>query len=59
MISEIISKTKFEPYINLNCAFYEKCSLLKKYLLCGHFPEFTICTEYQAKRNKLAQQNEI
>ena len=43
----------FEPIINLNCAFYEKCTLPKKSFLCNKFPEFTICPEYQANRIKL------
>lgn len=56
MISEIISKVSLEPFINLNCAFYEKCSLPKRNSLCNQFPEFTICPEYQIKREKLSHQ---
>ncbi len=40
----------------LNCAFYEKCNLPKRNSLCDHFPDFTICPEYQAKRIKLTHQ---
>ena len=54
MISDIISKTNLEPMINLNCAFYEKCTLPKKAFLCNKFPEFTICPEYQANKVKLS-----
>ena len=53
MILDIISKTNLEPIINLNCAFYENCTLPKKNFLCNKFPEFTICPEYQAKKIKL------
>ena len=53
MISDLISKTNLEPMINLNCAFFEKCTLPKKAFLCNKFPEFTICPEYLANKVKL------
>lgn len=54
MISEIISKTNLETHFNLNCAFYEKCTLPKKNFLCNKFPEFTICPEYEARKIKIS-----
>jgi len=49
MISLEIDKIVF----NLGCAFYENCSLPKEDNLCNCFPKFTICPEYQAKKDKL------
>lgn len=40
----------------INCAFYENCTLPKRNTLCDHFPDYTICPEYQAKRIKLTNQ---
>ena len=37
----------------LNCAFYEKCNLPKEESLWNNFPNFIICTEYQAKKDNL------
>ncbi|MFW9939347.1 MAG: hypothetical protein ACFFD5_17020 [Candidatus Thorarchaeota archaeon] len=40
----------------IKCAFYEKCTLPKRNTLCDHFPDYTFCTEFQAKRIKLILQ---
>lgn len=49
----MISETNLITGFNLNCAFYEKCTLPKSNTLCANFPDFTICPEYQAKKDKL------
>ncbi len=54
-MTEIIIKNQpLIDLINLNCAFYENCTLPKRNSLCNNFPDFTICPEYHAKREKLA-----
>ncbi len=54
-MTEIIIKNQpLIDLINLNCVFYENCTLPKRNSLCSNFPDFTICPEYQAKRKKLA-----
>ncbi len=52
----MISNTETKIYINLSCAFYKSCTLPKRNSLCAQFPEFTICPEYQTKKEKLTQQ---
>jgi len=39
--------------IEFTCAFYDKCTLPKSDDLCNQFPDFMICPDYKAKRNKL------
>lgn len=39
--------------IELICAFYDKCTFPKSEALCNHFPDFMICPDYKAKRNKI------
>jgi hypothetical protein len=39
--------------IEFTCAFYDKCNLPKNDLLCNYFPNFMICPDYKAKRNRL------
>lgn len=51
--SKMISNIEFSVVIDLNCAFYDKCPLPKRNSLCECFPNYTICPEYQTKRENL------
>jgi len=51
----MISNGEFSVEIDLNCAFYDKCTLPKRNSLCACFPNYTICPEYQTRRKSLNQ----
>jgi len=46
-------KTNGHEDIHIGCAFYKKCELPKRISLCYKFPDFTICPEYSARKDKL------
>lgn len=45
--------SELDKNIEFICAFYDKCTLPKSDSLCNSFPDFMICPDYEAKRNKL------
>jgi len=45
--------TNLEGDFELKCAFLEKCSLPKMDSLCYKSPDFTICPEYNERKDKL------
>ena len=47
------TRTNLDENLGLNCPFFEKCSLPKIDSLCYHSPDFTICPEYNEKKEKL------